>query len=177
LKGHDLVRAIDAAIESGRIVLKDGRGGGADRRASFVANAILGGAADLPFEGQRYRLADTSVSTPGALRNTYRAVGMVEAPDLVQRMALAIPKTTEARALWAEAVSMVVEPREGRGLRLLRYAPSGGASPRPDGPAVTPSQLAPKVPDTHWVEVRSRSSSTTAHRTTAHATSSSPAGA
>jgi hypothetical protein len=49
---------------------------------------------------------------------------------------------------------MVLEPKPGRGLRLLRYTDSGGGVAAPSAePASTPSQLRPKIAEDHWIEI------------------------
>jgi hypothetical protein len=115
----------------------------------------MGARGAIAFEGQRYRLVDASIPMPRDPRDGYRLVGAALAANLVKRMADRIPTTAEERARWAEAASMALEPPEGRGLSLLRYDTlgSGTKADSPDEPAVTPSQLRPKIADEHWIEI------------------------
>lgn len=161
MRDTEFLPVIDAAIDAGELVFTAGsglfseQGGDQDSAAAILARALMDGRDEILFEGHRYRLAAESHATRLELSENYRLVEPNVAGDLVERMAARIPRTTDERARWGEAVLMVRDPSEGRGLSLLRYTPGGGGvvPDDDDDDTITPSQLRPTVEDKHWVQI------------------------
>jgi len=164
VRDAEFLTVIDSAIDSGQLVLtdewaSDGRSRGGpeleDSAAARVAKAVMDGHDEIVFEGRRYRIVAEGVASRWESREGYLLVDPTLAADLVERMAQKLAQTPDQRTRWAEAVMMVGDPSEGRGLSLLRHAPGGGAADDgdDDDDSVTPSQLKPKIADTHWIEI------------------------
>lgn len=121
-----------------------------------LVRKAMGDRAAILFEDDRYRLVPARLWSEAG-QGGFRIVALAEARSVVGRLAKRPASAPGERALWEEIAARLSDDRHGDGLFLLRHRRSGGSViSKSSEPAVTPSQLKPKVEEKDWFEVRIR---------------------
>lgn len=157
---------LDAAVRAGTLLFLKGWGLDAKNRTALPPGAdrerpeeklvrqAMGNTVVLLFEDRRYRLIPARLWSE-ARQGRFRIVGIAEARSVVARLSQRPTNTTEQKASWGEIGKQLSERKHGNGLLLLREVQADGSSAaRGSEPAITPSQMKPKVQEMDWIEVQ-----------------------
>jgi len=158
--------AVEAAVSQGALLLvrgwdldeenQPGVSAAADRGTpeGKLLRQVLGNAPTILFENRRYRLVPARLWSEAG-QGRYRIMAIVEARTVIAHLSQRPTNTTDQKAAWDEIAKQLSESRHGNGLLLLRETMAGGPGPaKSSEPALTPSQLKPKVEEKDWIEVQ-----------------------
>jgi hypothetical protein len=161
VRDADLIAAIEAAVAGGNLLLlRESPGGDIGARSvqsaeNALIEAVVRGRRTLTFQDQRYFFAPAESWSGRDGGSEYMPMRAEAARDLVAGMEEAMARTPADHLAWQNLAAALTDPRSGRGILLLRYAPASSVpKPRAEAEPVTPSQLAAKIAEQDWIELQ-----------------------
>lgn len=159
-----MVAAVDDAIARGQLLLVRGDGSAPSAEPGTrpaatpedrLIDSVMDGRGALPFEGRRYRFTPGQRWSQRDGGREYVPLPAQAARELVGRMEATLARTPADHAAWQAVADALKDPQARGGIVMLRHAPATvSASPKPDLPVVTPSQLAPRIAQQDWIELQ-----------------------
>lgn len=162
-----LIPAIDAALESGSLLLFGGWETGSDglpagdgeatgpSQDAVLASRIMRGNRAILFEGYRYRFVAAGERSWGSDNKDEEPVPLDKARPIVAKMSGKVPRNALERESWKEMSERLTDDDQSEGIRLVRVVFVGGAIAPEVSEAVSPSAMrAAAEAVQHWIEVK-----------------------